>query len=94
MSDTTSKNYDTVKDFEETFFEYIRNDGYNIVRYDRITDGCSSQFWCYGSFHHLDCMPEDLDVELINFHMYERYEGKNWSDALSSLLKRRMRSGA
>ena len=39
-------------------------------------------------------MPEDLGIYLINFHRYERYEGKNLSDALGSLLKRKMRSGA
>ena len=66
----------------------------NRTIYDRITDGCSSQFWCYGSYYHLEHMPEDLGIYLINFHRYERYEGKNLSDALGSLLKRKMRSGA
>ena len=94
MSDTKSKNFDTVKHFEEKCIQFIRNLGYNIVRYDRITDGCSSQFWCYGSYYHLEHMPEDLGIYLINFHRYERYEGKNLSDALGSLLKRKMRSGA
>ena len=94
MSDTKSKNYDTVKHFEEKCIEYIRNDGYNIVSYDRITDGCSSQFWCFGSYSHLDRMPKDLNIQLLNFHRYERSEGKNLSDALGSLLKRKMRSGA
>ena len=94
MSDTKSKNFDTVKHFEEKCIQFIRNLGYNIVRYDRITDGCSSQFWCYGSYYHLEHMQEDLGIYLINFHRYERYEGKNLSDALGSLLKREMRSGA
>ena len=94
MSDTKSKNFDTVRYFEEKCIQYVQKKGYQVVRYDRITDGCSSQFWCYGSYTHLDSMPDDLQIPLINFHRYERYEGKNLSDALGSLLKRRMRSGA
>ena len=39
-------------------------------------------------------MTKDLNIDLVNFHRYERYEGKNLSDALGSLLKRKMRSGA
>ena len=38
---------------------------YNIIRYNRITDGCSSQYWCYGSFHHLETMPTDLNIPNI-----------------------------
>lgn len=36
--------------------------GLNIVRYDRLTDGCSSQYWCYGTCHHLETMPSDLNI--------------------------------
>ena len=39
-------------------------------------------------------MPTELDIPLINFHRYEPYGGKNFSDALGSILKRRMRPGA
>ena len=95
LSNTKNKNYDTVRYFEEKCIEYVRQKlGYNVVRYDRITDGCSSQYWCYGTCHHLETMPKELDIPVINFHRYEPYEGKNFSDALGSILKRRMRSGA
>ena len=33
-------------------------------------------------------------VPLINFHRYERYEGKNMSDALGSMVKRRCNDSA
>ena len=36
MSDTKSKNFDTVKHFEEKCIQFIRNLGYNIVRYHRM----------------------------------------------------------
>ena len=39
-------------------------------------------------------MPENLNISVVNFHRYERYEGKNFSDALGSLVKRRMRTAA
>lgn len=94
LSNTKCKGFDTVKYFEEKCLTEVRSIGYNIVRYDRISDGCSSQFWCYGTFHHLQHMPDNLGISLINFHRYERYEGKNLSDALGSLLKRKMRGGA
>lgn len=82
MSDTKCKGFDTVKHFEERCLAEVWSIGYNIVRYDRISDGCSSQFWCYGTFHYLQHMPDNLGISLINFHRYERYEGKNLSDAL------------
>ena len=94
MSDSKSKNFNTVKHFEEKCIELIWNLGYNIIHYDRITDGCSSQFWCYGSYYHLEHMHEDLGIYLIDFHRYEYNKGKNLLDALGSLLKRKMRSGA
>ena len=92
MSDTKSKNSDTIKHFEEKSTEFIWNLSYNITCYDKITDGYSSQFWCYGSCYHLEYMPEDLGICQINCHHYERYEGKNFSDALGSLLMRKIRS--
>ena len=95
LSNTKNKNFDTVRYFEERCVDYVRKTlGHNVVRFDRITDGCSSQYWCYGTCHHLETMPAELDIPLINFHRYERYEGKNFSDALGSILKRKMRSGA
>ena len=94
MSDTKSKGFNTVKCFEEYCINFVKDMGHNIVRYDRISDGCSSQFWCYGTFYHLQHLPDSLNIPLINFHRYERYEGKNLSDALGSILKRKMRSGA
>ena len=42
----------------------------------------------------METMPTDLDIPNINFHRYKPYEGKNFSDALGSILKRKMRSGA
>ena len=39
-------------------------------------------------------MPNELDIPVCNMHRYERYEGKNFSDALGSILKRKMRSSA
>ena len=94
MSDSSSKNYDVVKYFEEKCLEYVRNLGFNIIRYDRITDGCSSQFWCYGSYSHLHDMPANQQIAVVNNHRTERYEGKSLSDALGSVLKRKMRSCA
>lgn len=62
LSNTKIKNYDTVRYFEEKCIEYARDKGLNIVRYDRLTDGCSSQYWCYGTCHHLETMPSDLNI--------------------------------
>ena len=39
-------------------------------------------------------MPTDLDIPNVNFHRYEPYEGKNFSDVIGSILKWKMRSGA
>ena len=95
LSNVKNKNFNTVRHFEEKCIEYVKQQlGYKIRRYDRLTDGCSSQYWCYGSFHHLETMPTDLDIPNIKFHRYEPYEGKNFSDALGSILKQKMRSEA
>ena len=94
LSNIKSKNYDTVIFFKEKCIDYVRQLGYNVTRYDRITDGCSSQFWCYGSFYHLENMPLKFNIPLVTEHRYESYEGKNFSDALGSLLKQNMREGA
>ena len=89
LSNVKNKNFETVRHFEEKCIEYVKQQlGYKILRYDRLTDGCSSQYWCYGSFHHLETMSTDLDIPNINFHRYKPYEGKNFSDALGSILKR------
>ena len=94
MSDCRSKNFDVVKYFEQKCLQYVQQRGYNVLRLDRVTDGCSSQFWCYGSCKHLETMPDEEDINIINHHRLERYEGKSLSDGLGSLLKRRMRTGA
>ena len=94
LSDTKCKNYDTVMFLEEQCISYVQSLRHNIIRYDRLTDGCSSQFWCYGSMYHLESMPKKYNISLVNQHRYEAYEGKNFSDALGSLLKRRMRTCA
>ena len=73
-------------------FDYVESLGYRIKRYDRISDGCSSQFWCWGTMKHLEDMTER--IPLINFHRYERYEGKNMSDALGSMVKRKSNDSA
>ena len=44
--------------------------------------------------YHLESMPKKYNISLVNQHRYEAYEGKNFSDALGSLLKRRMRTCA
>ena len=41
---------------------------------------------------HLEDMTER--IPLINFHRYERYEGKNMSDALGSMVKRKSNDSA
>ena len=94
LSDSKNKNFDTVRHFQNRCVDYVSDLGYKVKRYDRITDGCSSQFWCYGSMWHLESMPLALDVDTVSFHRYEPYEGKNFSDALGSILKRKMRQGA
>ena len=76
MSDSKNKNFNTVRYFEDEAIKYIKSFGYNILRYDRLTDGCSSQFWCWGTFQHLENMPRDLQIPVINFHRYERYQGE------------------
>ena len=92
MSDSKNKNFDTVYKFENLLLDYVEDLGYRVQRYDRITDGCGSQFWCWGSMKHLENMSSR--VPLINFHRYERYEGKNMSDALGSMLKRKSNDSA
>ena len=94
MSDSKRKNFETVMYLEKKVIEHVKSLGYTVLRYDRLTDGCSSQFWCWGSFQHLENMPEDLQIPVVNFHRYEHYEGKNFSDALGSLVKRKMRTAA
>ena len=94
LSNTKSKNFETVMYLEKKVVDYVKSMGYTVVRYDRLTDGCSSQFWCWGSCQYLENMPKNLDISVVNFHRYERYEGKNFSDALGSLVKRRMRTAA
>ena len=49
LSDSKNKNFDTVNYFQEATINFVKSKGYTITRYDRITDGCSSQFWCYGT---------------------------------------------
>ena len=92
MSNTKVKNFNTVFNFENKVFDYVEKLGYCIQRYDRISDGCSSQFWCWGTFKHLEDMTKR--VPMITFHRYERYEGKNMSDALGSLIKRKSNDSA
>ena len=94
MSNSKNKNFDTVNHFEEETIKHVKAMGKEIVRYQRITDGCTSQFWCYGSNKHLEDMPGKLQIPLVEFQRLERYEGENMSDALGSLLKRKMRTGA
>ena len=77
---------------EKKVVHYVKSMEYTVVRYDRLTDGCSSQFWSWGSCQYLENMPKKLDISIVNFHRYERYEGENFSDALGSLVKRRMRT--
>ena len=43
---------------------------------------------------HLEDMPTLQGIPLVTFERYECYEGKNMSDALGSIVKRKMRSGA
>ena len=74
MSDTKNKNFDTVNKLETKLFDYVEGLSYRIKRYDHISDGCSSQFWCWGTMKHLEDMT--IRVPLVNFHRYERYEGK------------------
>ena len=92
MSNTKCKNFNTVNNFENRIINYVEELGYSVKRYDRISDGCSSQFWCWGTFQHLVNLTSR--VPLVTFHRYERYEGKNMSDALGSLVKRKATSGA
>ena len=92
MSNTKCKNFNTVNNFEHRIIDYVEELGYTVKRYDRISDGCSSQFWCWGSMQHLVNMT--TRVPLVSFHRYERYEGKNMSDALGSLVKRKATDGA
>ena len=92
MSDTKNKNFDTVFKIEDKPLDYVEDLGYSVKRYDRITDGCGSQFWCWGTMKHLEDMK--TRVPRINFHRYERYEGKNMSDALGSMVKRRCKDSA
>ena len=82
LADVKNKNFETVKYFDENCIKYVRELGYPIVRYNEISDGCSSQYWCYGLFHHLETMTIDLNIPNINFHCYEPYEGNSFSDTL------------
>ena len=56
---------------KEQCISYVQSLGHNIIRYDRLTDGCSSQFWCYGSMYHLESMFKKYDISLANQHSYE-----------------------
>ena len=74
MSDTKDKSFNTVYHLELDAFDYVTKLGYTIGRYDRISGGCSSQFWCWGTYTYIQSMTSY--VPLINFHRYERYGGK------------------
>ena len=94
MSNSKSKGFETVRYFEGLVVSFVQKLGFSILRYDRISDGCTYQFWCWGSVQMLENMPQELNIPVCSNHRYERYEGKNFSDALGSLLKRKMRASA
>ena len=77
MSNSKSKSFETVRYFEGLVVSFVRKLGFSILRYDRVSDGCTYQFWCWGSVQMLENMPQEFNIPVCSNHRYERYEGKN-----------------
>ena len=89
------KSYVTVHNYMLKTIDYFEKMyGKKCISYDRMTDGCGSQFWAYGSYWSACQLLENHDnLERVVFNWYAPSEGKNLSDAIGGIIKNVMRRG-
>lgn len=58
-----------------------------VKSYERMTDGCSSQFWAYGSCASACELRKRDGMEKVVFNRYAPNEGKSLSDAIGGQIK-------
>ena len=89
----TEKSYSSVHCYMVKTIQHMESlyNGRQCKLYQRMTDGCASQFWAYGSYASI-CELQKL-VERVEFSRYAANEGKNLNDAIGGIIKKCVNSG-
>ena len=84
----TEKSYSTVHRYTLEIIKYFEQMyDKKCSSYNRMTDGCGSQFWAYGSYWSACELKRTQNLKNVMFSRYAPSEGKNLSDAIGGIIK-------